>query len=320
MNKLALMQSFVTIVRQGSLTAAATYLGTSRSLLSKHVAQIEGHLEAKVLNRDTRSLSLTSAGQMYFEFAERILEEISRAEASFRSREHLQEGTIRLLAAPTFGRLFLASAIADYMAAFPNVNILTILIGQRLHSSQIVNQSYDLAVSTIRPRDSNLVIRRIAPIDNVVCATPEYFEKFGMPRTPPDLLAHRCFYHRNTRDYRWVFYAKGSNAGIDVPLPRLPQTNNLDMLKYLTQRGMGIGLIPEFCVFREIADGSLVRALPDYRTKESALHVLYARSGYVPPRVRAFIRFLCNRFAAPPWRQGGHDGDLVGARLLQRQS
>lgn len=304
MNKLRLMESFVTVVRRGSFTAAARQLGRSRSLLSKHITQIERHLKAKILNRDTHSVTLTDVGKQYFAFCEEILEEMARTESRLRHVSAVESGTIRVLAAPTFGRLFLAEAIADYMAEFPGITILSSLVGQPLRVGDITSKSYDLVVSTIRPKDSHLSVRWIAPIRNVVCATPAYLQRHGTPRRPAELTGHRCFYHRNTHEYKWRFFDGASAEATLVPLPPLPVTNNLDLIKHFTRRGLGIGLIPEFCVFEELRSGALVEVLRDFRTQENALHVLFPKATYTPPHVSAFVEFLSRRFSPAPWREG----------------
>jgi DNA-binding transcriptional LysR family regulator len=308
MDRLAAMEAFVRVVERGGFTAAAEDLRLSRAMVSKHVQDLEEHLGARLLNRTTRKVSLTEAGRVYYERSTQLLADLAETEGAVGELQAKPRGRLRVNAPVSFGALHLGAAVADYMAAHPEVTV-ELTLNDRV--VDLVEEGYDLAVRIARLADSSLIARRLAPCRMVVCASPDYLERTGRPRTPEDLPGHNClgYSYGQARD-EWRFDGPDGPAAVRVRGGF--QANNGDVLRAAALRGAGLVLLPSFIVGTDLVSGGLVPVLPGYRVPELAIHAVYPPGRHLSAKVRSFVDFLVPRYGErPAWDawMSGPEGD-----------
>jgi DNA-binding transcriptional LysR family regulator len=303
MDRLKSMSVFVKVVAHHSFADAARELRLSRAGVSKHVLALEQSLGARLLNRNTRRLSLTEVGAVVHERYARILEEIDEVERSAGALQTTPRGVLRITAPVSFGIPHLAPAFVDYMRRYPDVAIDMVLNDRTV---DLIEEGFDVAVRIGHLVGSTLIALRIAPIRFALCAAPAYLERDGMPRQPADLARHNCleFSYRQTGS-EWHFTGPdGIRESVRVG-GRL-KVNNPQVLHTAALNGDGIEFDPTFIVGPDIAAGRLVRLLPDYTPVETDLNVVYPPGRQLSAKVRSFVDFLAARFAGEPewdrWR------------------
>ena len=183
------MVTFARVVEASSFTEAARRMGASKSRVSKGIARLEKALGVRLLNRSTRGLSLTEIGAAFYEHCVRIADEAAQAEELVSQLQSEPRGVLKVTAPVAFGRLHVAPAVADYLTLYPRVR-LDLTITDRV--VDLVSEGYDLAIRIAREPSLHHVARELAPVRRVVCATPDYFERFGTPTSPRDLTNHNC--------------------------------------------------------------------------------------------------------------------------------
>jgi DNA-binding transcriptional LysR family regulator len=298
MDRLAAMAAFAAVAETRSFTAAARRLHATKSLVSRQIAALEGELGARLLQRTTRSLTLTEAGQGYYESVARILGEIADADLSVSRLQATPRGRLRVNAPMSFGIRHLAPAIPDFLARYPETE-LDMVMNDRF--VDLVDEGFDLAVRVGRLSDSSLVARRLAPMRRAVCASPAYLAAHGTPTSPDDLAGHRCLcysYLAPTEEWRFVT-ADGKPWPVEVS-GRL-RVNNGDALCEAARKGLGLVNLPTFIVGADLQLGTLVSLLGDFIPQDAAIHAVYPHSRYLSPKVRAFIDFLAERFGPQPY-------------------
>jgi len=301
MDKMRLMQSFVAVVDTGSFVAASSRLGTSRSLLSKHIRQLEISLGVQVLNRDTHSIGLTEVGAEYYRLCVRIMEDLQKGEAAVADLHSSPSGALRLMAPVAFGSLYLPRLILEFADMFPEISVRLSLWGQPLQSSEIVEQSFDLILRTALHGESSMIVRKLAGFRNVFCATPAYLQAHGEPKSFRDLDKHPCFCHERDREVSWRYRRRKGATTLRSAGSLLPQTNSFEVLRQWTLDDRGIGYLAEYVVDRDLRDGRLSEVLCDYATGERGLYALYPGARYLPMKTRLFLDFLVERFSTPAW-------------------
>jgi len=296
MDRLVAMEAFLRVVDRGGFTAAADDLRLSRAMVSKHVQDLEEHLGARLLNRTTRKVSLTEVGRIYYERCGQILAEIAETESAVGALQARPRGLLRINAPVSFGVLHLAASVADFMAAFPDVEV-ELTLNDRV--VDLVDEGFDLAIRIGRLADSSLIARRLAPCRRVACASPAYLQKHGHPREPADLAQHKCLGYRydQSRD-DWQF--DGAMGPVSVRVHACLQANNGDALRVAALQGAGVAMLPSFIVGPDLAGGALVAILPGYRVPELAIHALYPHSRHLSAKVRSFVDFLVPRYGERP--------------------
>jgi DNA-binding transcriptional LysR family regulator len=249
------MSVFVKVVAHHSFAVAARELGLSRAGVSKHVLALEQSLGARLLNRNTRRLSLTEVGAVVHERFARILEEIDEVERNAGALQTNPRGVLRITAPVSFGIPHLAPAIVDYMARYPDVSIDMVLNDRTV---DLIEEGFDLAIRIGHLIDSTLIARRIAPIRFALCAAPSYLQCHGEPRRPADLARHNCleFSYRQTGT-EWHFIGPdGTKESVRVS-GRL-KVNNPQVLHTAALNGDGVEFDPTFIVGADIASGRFV--------------------------------------------------------------
>lgn len=299
------MLVFARVVEAGGFSAAARRIGVSPSRVSKAVARLERSLGVRLLHRSTRRLSLTEIGAAYVEHCRRILEELTRAEEVVGRLHAEPRGTLKVSASVAFGTLHIAPALPAFAARYPELAI-DMTINDRI--VDLMEEGYDVAVRITRAPDPNLVARRLAPIRRKICATPDYFRRRGVPRTPEDLRHHNCLSYTHMSG-QGVWHLTGPAGDVAVPVSGSLRINDDEALSQAVLGGLGIALLPTFIVGRELQAGRLEAVLSQYVPVERFVHAVHLPNLHLPAKVRAFIDFLAARFGPEPyWDQTGSGG------------
>lgn len=295
------MRVFTTVVDTGSFAAAADKLDLSRGMTSRYLAQIEKHLGVRLLNRTTRRLSLTEAGEDYYQRAAQVLTQVEDAERLAAQGAAEPRGTLRINAPVAFGIRHLGPAIGDYLARFTQVKADMTLNDRFV---DLVEEGFDVAVRIARRIDPGLVARPIARARVVACASPAYLKKHGVPKSPGDLERHNCltYAYAGTQN-TWQFARKGRE--ITVRVKGNLHGNNGDMLCGAAAEGLGVVLQPAFLVHDLVRARKLVRILPGWEAEAATVHAVYASRQFLAPKVRSFVDFLVERFGGKAdWDKG----------------
>jgi DNA-binding transcriptional LysR family regulator len=289
---------FCRVVDTGSFTKAAEQLQLSRALISKSISRLEARLGARLLNRTTRRLSLTEAGATLFEASHGALDQIEEAELAIAQLQTEPRGVLKVSVPMTFGMLHIAPVIPEFLARHPGIT-LEMRMDDRL--VDLVAEGFDFAIRIASLNDSTLVARRLAPCRFVVCGSPAYFDRYGVPQTPDDLREHNCIIYLYSQPPNvWRFIGLD---GVEVPVPVRGnlRVNNGIVEREAAVRGLGVTISPTFHMGELIRDGQLQVVLADYRASEVSIYAVYPQRKYLSPKVRAFIEFLAERFGPEPY-------------------
>lgn len=290
MDKLRSMEVFVAAVDTGSFTAAAERFGISAVMVGKHVRELELRLGAALLTRTTRRQSLTEIGRQYVDQCRAILGQIQAAESLAETMRATPRGVLKVTCAVSFGMEILGPALPDFLERYPEVSVDLNLNDRAV---DLVEEGFDIAVRIGALEDSSLVARPLRPYGVVVCGSPDYLARRGVPRTPADLAQHECLEFRGwVPQARWRL--KGDKDGRHVPLSRL-RVNNSYALKQAALKGFGLTMQAEMALAQDIAAGRLVRVLDDYLPTPRPMHLLYSRDRQPTPKLTSFIDFVLEK-------------------------
>jgi DNA-binding transcriptional LysR family regulator len=291
------MRTFVSVIREGSFSRAADRLGISPQLASKYVAQLESRLGARLINRTTRRISITEAGQAYYERSRDVLAQIEEMESAVGDATAAARGTLRINAPMTFGTMHLSAAIAEYQCNQREVTV-DLTLDDRV--VDIVSEGYDIAIRIGKLQESSLVARQLAPVRLVVCGSPDYLAEHGIPESPGELTDHECLHYTLASDSgRWRF--KDAGHARDVKINGRFSANNGDALRLAALAGRGLVMQPTFIVGDDIRAGRLQIVLADYEADPLAVYAVYAHRQYLSAKVRTFVDFLGDYFGSPPY-------------------
>lgn len=298
MDKLAAMEAFRAVVEENGFTAAASKRRMSKSAVSKLVKDLEAELGVALLNRTTRRISLTEAGERYLERCRRVIAEVEEAEAEATALTVNPRGTLRVNAALSFTLSYVADRIPEFMALYPDLRVELSLADRFV---DLVEEGVDVAIRIGRLADSSLIARKIGETRRMVCAAPEYLVAHGTPHHPRDLTAHNCLrYTLLETGAEWSFREDG--AAFSVPVTGSLEVNNGDVLRAAAVGGTGLCYLPAFTVWEDVAAGRLVPLLEDFETEPLGVYAVYPPSRHLSAKVRAFVDFLaeaCTRDS--PW-------------------
>jgi DNA-binding transcriptional LysR family regulator len=264
---------------------------------TRHIADLEGRLGTRLLNRTTRSLSLTESGQVYLERARQILDELEDVEQMVVARNHEPVGTLRIVAPVVFGLHNLAPVLQTYMQRFPKVVPDLTLVDR---SVDLVEEGFDVGIVIAQKvRSASIVTRRLTTGCMIVCATPAYLEKHGTPMRPEELLDHACLslpteYWGDERVFT------GPEGEVRVRPSNVIVANNTEMLRQFALLNMGIAILPSYLIGSDATRGNLVRVLADYRLPQVEINIGYPSRRHLPAKVRTFIDHLVEHFSQTP--------------------
>jgi DNA-binding transcriptional LysR family regulator len=285
---------FAKVVEQGSFARAAQRLEMSASAVSRHVGDLEAHLDTRLLNRTTRRLSLTETGQAFHERCVQLLADLDEAEETVTAAAIVPRGTLKLTSSISFGVRHLAPAIADFASRHPQLRFDVELSDRAV---DIVDEGIDLAIRIGDIGSRSLIARRIGVTQMVCCAAPAYLARHPEPKVPTDLAAHACLSYEYSRERNtWRFRDRGGHQH-DVRIAGPAQSNNGQMLCALAVAGMGVHLEPDFIVGPDVRAGRLITLLPGYTPPSIDIFAAYPSRRHLSMKVRAFVDFLVARFA-----------------------
>lgn len=297
MDRLDDMLAFIKVVDARSFTAAAERLNLSKSVVSRRIAELENRLGARLLNRTTRKLSLTEVGQAFYDRCTRILSDLDEAERAVADLHAAPRGRLRVNAPLSFGLLHLSAAVAEFMQAFTSIEVDIDLNDRYV---DLIDEGYDVAVRIGRLRDSSLIARRLAPNRRVLCASPAYLERHGIPTAPEDLTRHNCLLYTNVPTAeQWQFRVGGETRSVRVS--GTLRANNGDILLAAAVAGHGIVIAPTFMCGEALASGALCSLPLEGYASESSVYAVYPQNRHLSPKVRAFVDFLAARFGPEPY-------------------
>ncbi|MEW7006983.1 MULTISPECIES: LysR family transcriptional regulator [unclassified Lentilitoribacter] len=295
MNNLGDLEVFARMVSAGSMSAAGRELGLSPAVVSKRLRRLEDRLGTRLMNRTTRQISLTEAGQGFYERVLAILAGLEDAEAFVSRRSNTAKGTLKISAPTSFGRMH----IAPHLKAFFEQNS-DIQINLNLHDdmTDIVGEGYDLAIRIAELKDSSLVAKKLAPVRRILCATPEYLKDNGTPSNLADLEHHTCISNHNSDTWKLeneeeIFHFRPSG-----PI----QTNSSEVVREAVLSGAGIALRSTWDIGESLNSGQLEQVLPQFESSRLvAIHAIYASKTFLPLKVRLFIDYLANLYGNIPY-------------------
>ncbi len=298
MDKLEAMRAFAKVVALGSYSEAARVLGVTRSAVSKAVLELEHQLGARLLDRTTRRVGPTEAGLAYYERCLDVLARIEETELQISRLHHEPKGLLRINAPMSFGALYLGTAVAEFMAAYPDLRMELSLTDRFIDP---IEEGVDVTVRIGTLTDSSLISRRLASARIVLAASPAYLERHGTPTHPAELARHRCLvYGHSSALPKWHLQAAGE--AITTPVQANLCSNNGDVLRAAALAGHGIVNLPTFLIGRDIAAGRLKLVLAANEPPPLGVYALYAPNRYLATKTRIFIDFLAETFGGlPEW-------------------
>lgn len=303
------MRIFVAVVQNGSLSSAGRALGLSPASVSRHVSALERSLGCRLVNRSSRRLTLTEAGELYYGKVEQILHQVADANASVAELQKVPRGTLRVHSRMLVGHLIVVPALPRFLASHPELRVDLLLSNS---TADLVERNIDVDIRIGKLVDSSLVARRLASAERVLCATPGYLAGHPPITAPHDLGAHNCLTYRiNVGQTVWRFIAADDTMQEVQVVGSLQSDNGLALLN-ATLAGVGVALMPDWAVGEAIAEGRLRRLLPEYRIShiefDNGVYAVYQRS-HMSAKVRVFVDFLDATFKAR-----ARAGAMQGAR------
>lgn len=287
MDLLNSMTVFARVVDSGSFIAAAQALDLSGAQVSRLIADLEKHLETRLLQRTTRRLSLTESGERFLLRCREIVENVREAKAEARGAHLNPRGRLRVHCKSGLGVL-ITPLIARYSERYPQVSI-ELTLSQ--HNPDPLEEGHDVVISIAHSLpDSALVCQTVGQIFSVTCAAPSYLTKKGVPEEPEHLLQHRCLHLQDFQEDAWLF--KQQEGDIVVSPDGTFRTNVADAMVKAAQEGMGISLLPFFSATQALLDGSLVRVLPNHRLRERSIFAVYPSRRFLDAKVRTWVEHL----------------------------
>jgi len=297
MDKYQEMRVFSAVVDAGSFVNAATALEMSKQAVSRYVGDLESRLGVRLLSRTTRKLSLTDEGQVFYARCAELLANIFEAEAEITSRSGEAIGMLRVNVPLSFGLIHLAPLWPEFMRLHPKV-MLDITLVDRV--ADLVEEGFDLAVRIARLPNSLLISRQLTSTRMVLCASPHYLQRRGMPAHPSELAQHDVMaYSLLSMGDTWEF--TGPEGPVSVKVNPRMRTNSGDTCRAAALRHEGLIIQPSFLVGADLIAGTLVEVLPQYRSIELGVYAVYPSRKFLPPKVRLLIDFLVERFHTKQW-------------------
>jgi len=301
MDRIGDIALFLRVLDLGSITAAARSLDLSVAVASQRLKRLERDLGVRLLHRTTRRLHTTPEGATLAVEGRALVEELEALGGSLRQAGAAVAGTLRVTASASFGRQYISPLLPEFLARHPALRV-SLDLDDRV--GDLVGSGFDLAIRIGALDDSTLVARRLAANRRVLCASPGYLQARGVPKTPADLADHDCvlLVGRNGRQDLWRL-TDPAGAAIEVQVRGRFECNLGEALRDAVVADLGIAMHSFWHVHDDLRAGRLRVVLPDYPIAETGIHAVMPERRLVPPRVRAFVDFLGERFAHPPWER-----------------
>ncbi|WP_028225461.1 LysR family transcriptional regulator [Paraburkholderia ferrariae] len=290
MDTLQNMRVFVRVVEAGSFTAAAQSLDSTTGAMSRAVSELEAHLRTRLLNRSTRRLALTPAGERYLKRCTQILADVGSAEEEASGAHERPAGALRMHSFASLGQQYVLPAISRYRALHPEVTV-ELTLSQRM--PDLFEGSSDVSVVTASSLpNSDLVSHQLGTTYSILCASPGYVRTHGVPRVPADLAHHDCLILKTPAlpAYEWALEGPEGNVEMHVDGP--VQVNIAESLAVAIREGMGIGVLPVYTAIEGLRNGTLVRVLPQHKLQKTNVYALYPSRKFVDAKTKTWVEFL----------------------------
>lgn len=287
MNLLEALRAFTRVAESGSFSLAAKQIGLSQSNLSKQIASLERHLAVRLLSRTTRRVRLTPEGFTYLQHARRILEYVQEAESQVGRARGIASGLVRIGSPYAFAQRHLVSRVAQLVDRYPHIKIE---IAVNDLAPNLVEQDIDLAIR-LGEVTGDLIVKRVGAASRVAVAAPKYLERFGVPKTPDDLVRHECLIFANpTIDRGWTFDWPDGRMTINASGRFL--SNSAQLIKDACVAGLGIAVMPLWLFDRSLEAGEVKRILQKFEPQGIPVSIVHTSRRYVPLKTRIVVDFL----------------------------
>ncbi|WP_210395124.1 LysR family transcriptional regulator [Motiliproteus sediminis] len=296
------IEVFVKVVECGSFTDAAERLAVSKSVVSKYVTRLESVLNARLLNRTTRRLSLTEVGRAFYERSAQSLREIDDAVQDVSRMSGNPAGLLKLNTPMSFGILHVAPHLPEFMQRYPEITVEMNLDDRKV---DIIEPGFDVSIRIADLPDASFVARRLGPCRHHIVASADYIDREGRPSVPKDLAKHNVLtYQHQASRAEWHFQSlQGDVSSVSVG-GRL-QVNNSLALRAAVLGGLGVARMPSFAIASDIRDGRLIQLLPGYNTLELSIYAIYPERRHLSPKARVFVDFMASKITDNPnWELG----------------
>ena len=290
------IRSFVLIAEKGSFAAAALVEGVTPVILGRRLDALEKRLGVRLMHRSTRGLTLTDLGEQFVEQCKQLLHDFETAEASIRYQQGAMRGHLIVSAPASFGRQHVAPHVLNFKKQYPDLNLSFNFTDSVI---DLVREGYDMAIRVGAVEDPNYVAVRLYPNQRVVCGTPEYFARYGVPQEPEDLVHHNClaFNLQGGQQHGWTFFREGRIFSVRVQGDL--DCNDGELLYNWVKQGWGIGWRSTWEIQAELKRGKLITVLDDYAIRDYDIQAVYQQQRYLPAKIRVFIDYLREIYNQP---------------------
>lgn len=284
---------FYHLIEQGSFSAAARHMSLTKSVVSKRIAKLEQELGVQLLYRTTRTLTLTEAGRAFFTHAKAVYQAVATAEESIVGLGKNLSGNIKVSVPTISGELILPQVINEFNQKYPDINIDMDLDNRFV---DIVNERFDLTIRTGVLPDSSLIARKLVDANWIVCASPQYLAKHGIPKQPQALDKHNClvYSYQETGAREWAF--KEGDEVYQITVDGNLCTNNSSVLRNVALLGQGIIYVPRVLVYEDLKQGRLIQLFKDETAKCLGIYAVYPYTRQQPEKIKIFIDHLYTSF------------------------
>jgi DNA-binding transcriptional LysR family regulator len=309
MDSIINIATFVKVVEAGGFAAASRKLDLSPSTVTSHIQDLEQRLGARLLNRNTRNISLTEVGKAYYERCLQILADVDEADNVVQALQATPRGTLRLSVSIGIP-LLLGPVIAKFTSLYAEVK-LNMTVSDRM--VDMIEEGVDLAISLFPIPESRLIVRRVGSYRVQVWGSPSYFEAHGPPRVPGDLRQHNCLTCSFSTPFSdWLF--DGPDGQETIHVSGNMETNSTEALKLAAVHGQGLIRMPSFAVVDELKAGLLVPVLTEFMRSERPINAVYPHRHHLSVKVRSFLDVAANYFRTTADPIDGHPLPLPAAR------
>ena len=298
MDRFENMETFIRVVEAGSISGAAERMGVTKSSVSRRLKELEGHLGVELFHRTTRKMNLTDTGRSFYQQSVRILEDVLETEIATSKAHGELQGSLKIALPLSFGLMHMGPAINDFLEAHPQIEFDLDFNDREV---DLIQEGFDLAIRIASLADSSLIARRLAPIQHVLCASPEYLDKHNEPKSLEDLQQHQCLAYSLMHDHKTWRFTDNNNQQYKITFNPHIKASVGEYLRDAAVNGQGIVVLPTFIVYSEIENGSLLPLLPDYQPWQIDAYAVYPQTRHLSQRVRAFVDFLVKRFEGIPY-------------------
>ncbi|MEQ8226596.1 MAG: LysR family transcriptional regulator [Rhodospirillales bacterium] len=297
------MIMFAAVVENGGFSAAARDLGVTPSAVSRQIGQLEDRLGTRLLNRSTRRISLTEVGRAFYTRCSEVSQNVQEAESLVLNMVDHPQGTLKVAATVAFAKAQLLPLLPNFLDLNPDLKVLLDATDRPI---DLVEEQVDVAIRfTEQIDDASVVSRKLATNRRVYVAAPDYVAKHGAPATPDDLAGHNCLRISTVEAWNTWAFDSGSDSW-RLPIKGNFEANSADAIYYAVLAGVGVARLSTYLVNDALAEGRLIRVLPEYADETSDILAIYSNRRNLSPNVRAFIDFFAEKFGpVPPWEQKG---------------